>query len=679
MKRILLLILSISFLQFFTNDAFAGNSTYPTAISGSSSGGTICLGQAVTLSSAITTTTQSCSGGTTGNPTVTVTWFSNGTTNSNTGGTQIGTGASATGLSSVNCGETVYFYAVASWNAAGCAPAGSVTSAPVAVTNNNCTCLAPGVDVLYTGCGTTFYDTGGASGNYLNNQDYVVVFCPSTPDEVIRIDFSSFNTQGTGGACTDCIEVYEGVLGGFLDVFGGTDLPVPIISTSADGCVTLRFRSDATTVAAGWVAAVSCVTPCRLPTGALNMPSEIVVCPSTATNAGNATINFDGSTSTLGAYSGGGFSLSQYIWDFGDGTSSTTGSSSTTRTYQPGVYNATLIVADNNTGGAAGGCRSTNAANVTIKVLQDPIITATGTGVCNGCADLQVVATPQTTSTERATDAGGFFSLPDGTGVSYDEGINLAGAFQEGATVTAGCYPVLCLDLEHSFSRDLRIELCAPNGTCVILFDRHIISSGSGASASVSMFGACVNQSTAPTGSPVIPGCPATYCIQHGTGRSWTSYTVTDEYGCIYSGTIGVTVTCPLSNNAITFVANNEGNKNLLKWTMADIEGVENFFIERMNDSENDWKTVSRVSAKGNQTSFIYQDQTYSKGNNYYRIKMTHADGPDSYSDMVVINNSAVVKNVIRVYNAYGQEVPRDTKGMVILLFEDGTTEKVYQ
>jgi hypothetical protein len=600
---------------------------------------------------------------------------------------------------------------------------------------------------------------------------------------------------------------------------------VPIISTSADGCVTLRFRSDATTVAAGWVAAVSCVTPCRLPTGALNMPSEIVVCPSTATNAGNATINFDGSTSTLGAYSGGGFSLSQYIWDFGDGTSSTTGSSSTTRTYQPGVYNATLIVADNNTGGAAGGCRSTNAANVTIKVLQDPIITATGTGVCNGCADLQVVATPQTTSTERATDAGGFFSLPDGTGVSYDEGINLAGAFQEGATVTAGCYPVLCLDLEHSFSRDLRIELCAPNGTCVILFDRHIISSGSGASASVSMFGACVNQSTAPTGSPVIPGCPATYCIQHGTGRSWTSsanvtsgpptangqcaeytgtcennlyyipgtyqstnsfapfngaplngvwtvkitdlqgsddgavfgwtltfpdecyrtygvetpditsvtfndaslngssttqlisepgpycppsqvcegdqitrdgqfctypagtsgpqgpyaYTVTDEYGCIYTGSIMVNVTCPLSNNAIKLVANNEGNKNLLKWTMADIDGVENFFIERMNDNENDWNTISKINSKGNQTSFIYQDQTYSKGNNYYRIRMAHSDGPYSYSDVVVINNSAVVKNVIRVYNAYGQEVPKDTKGMVILLFDDGTTEKVYQ
>jgi hypothetical protein len=58
---------------------------------------------------------------------------------------------------------------------------------------------------------------------------------------------------------------------------------------------------------------------------------------------------------------------------------------------------------------------------------------------------------------------------------------------------------------------------------------------------------------------------------------------------------------------------------------------------------------------------------------------MTHKNGPDSYSDMMVINNQAVIKNIIKVYNAYGQEVPLNTKGMVILLYEDGTTEKVYQ
>jgi hypothetical protein len=141
MKRILLLILSISFLQFFTNDAFAGGNRFPSGSSLSVSGGTVCLGQARTITNTITTGT--CGSGGLTNIDYTVEWFFNGTTNTNVGGTSLGsntqnTGTTATSinvLSPTVCGQTFYYYALVSWGAgAFCGVAGSVTTAQIAVT-----------------------------------------------------------------------------------------------------------------------------------------------------------------------------------------------------------------------------------------------------------------------------------------------------------------------------------------------------------------------------------------------------------------------------------------------------------------------------------------------------------------------------------------------------------------
>jgi hypothetical protein len=827
MKKILLLILSISFLQFFTNDAFAGGGTfYPTGISATVSGGTVCLGQARTLTASVTANNTNCTSGPATNTNYTITWYYNGTTNSTTGGTSIQTTNGSTSstttttqtvniLSPTTCGQTHYYYAIVTFTRPGCAGTGpnSYTTAAIAVTPNDCNCIAPGVDMTYTGCGTTFYDTGGASGNYFNNQTYTVTFCPSGADNAISIDFSAFNTQGTGGACTDCIYIWQGnsATGNPDDVIGGADNPGTITSSSPDGCITLTFISDGTTTAAGWAAAVTCVARCQTPTAVIGSPDVLNICPSNADNPGSMPINFSAAGSTVGPYGSGGFSLSQYVWDFGDNTSTTTATNTTSHTFSNfGSYNVKLVVRDNNTGNNPNGCPSTNSANLTVNVLRPPLITANNTvAQCNTCANLQVVATPQTATTPIPSSDGAAFPLPDGSGNSHFGTINVDGSFPPGATVTAGCFPTICFDIDHSYSGDLSFTLIAPDGTSVMLRDR---MGGS------NMFGACTKQAD-----DGAPGCPRTYCVVssgaatsitamptstagstcpdfggpceratssvyyvagtynsqnnfnpfigsplngtwtlritdhlnlddgwiHGwsitfpdacykdvgtvtpdvtsvtwgggvtnTGSTTTNvtnpgpdlcpgsvicegdqitrngqvcygagvtgsfnypYTVTDEYGCIYSGTIGVTVTCPLSNNSIAFSARNEGNKNLLKWTMADIETVDKFFIERMNESENDWQTVSKISGVSNQISYIYQDQTYKKGNNYYRLRMTHKNGPDSYSDMMVINNQAVIKNIIKVYNAYGQEVPLNTKGMVILLYEDGTTEKVYQ
>lgn len=129
-------------------------------------------------------------------------------------------------------------------------------------------------------CNSTFTDPAGANANYANASDYTVTFCPTNPGDVVTVTFTSFNTE----ASFDALYVFNGnsinatqipsnnpagnVPGGLAGGFWGTTIPGPFTSTSADGCLTFRFRSDGSINNPGWVANVTCAPPpsCRIPT-----------------------------------------------------------------------------------------------------------------------------------------------------------------------------------------------------------------------------------------------------------------------------------------------------------------------------------------------------------------------------------------------------------------------------
>jgi uncharacterized repeat protein (TIGR01451 family) len=130
-------------------------------------------------------------------------------------------------------------------------------------------------------CGTAFTDNGGAAANYDNNSDYTVTITPANPGDKVTVTFTTFNVEATW----DALYVFNGnsiaapqiasanpaanVPGGLPGGFWGTIIPGPFTSTSADGCLTFRFRSDNTTVRAGWIANVTCAPQpsCSSPTG----------------------------------------------------------------------------------------------------------------------------------------------------------------------------------------------------------------------------------------------------------------------------------------------------------------------------------------------------------------------------------------------------------------------------
>jgi hypothetical protein len=151
-------------------------------------------------------------------------------------------------------------------------------------------------------CGGVFTDPAGPNANYANGSDYTVTICPTNPGEVVTVTFTAFNTEATW----DALYVFDGssislpqipstnpaanVPGGLPGGYWGTTLPGPFTSTSPDGCLTFRFRSDGTVNNPGWVANVTCAPPptCLRPTNLL----------ATSVTATSVTLAWDNPTAT---------------------------------------------------------------------------------------------------------------------------------------------------------------------------------------------------------------------------------------------------------------------------------------------------------------------------------------------------------------------------------------------
>jgi len=152
-------------------------------------------------------------------------------------------------------------------------------------------------------CGGTFTDPGGASANYANNTDSTVTICPSVVGDKVTVTFTSFNTETNW----DGLYVFDGnsinatqipstnaagnVPGALPGAFWGSTIPGPFTSSSADGCLTFRFRSDGSVNLAGWTANVTCAPPPTCPKPTALVTSMITSTSLTLgwTEAGSAT------------------------------------------------------------------------------------------------------------------------------------------------------------------------------------------------------------------------------------------------------------------------------------------------------------------------------------------------------------------------------------------------------
>ncbi|HSD14383.1 MAG TPA: PKD domain-containing protein, partial [Flavobacterium sp.] len=373
--------------------------------------------------------------------------------------------------------------------------------------------MTNGANGTISTCSGNFRD-GGGTGNYANSQSSTITICPSTPGTKVQLVFTQFNTEIIGTTVYDYLEMWQGstIAGPAFDTFAGAPaVPFTVTSSSPDGCLTFRFTSDSSVTLAGWTAAISCVVPCSVattPVANLVNTSAVNICPTSSLSPGSTTVAFDASNST-----NGGYTNNQFTWDWGDGTTSVTATPTTSHTYPttPGVYIASVVVRNSN------GCTSTNFVSRKIQIQPEPSFTGTTTGPvpvsCGSSITLNGSAVSQTVTELPPSISGSPVTLPDGSGASYTSTLNFSGMFPAGATITAGCYPTLNFSLEHSFSGDLQIDLIAPSGQSVRVFDRH---------GGWTLFGTCANAAD-----NLVPGCPANYSVVNSGGVAWTAAGVT--------------------------------------------------------------------------------------------------------------------------------------------------------
>lgn len=108
-------------------------------------------------------------------------------------------------------------------------------------------------------CGKTITDTGGANGNYTDEESWTKTFYPDSPNQKLKLTFTEFDLETN----YDFLTVRNGpaanspVFSGANNM-SGTTIKGPFESTHATGAITLVFRSDQMVNEKGFVANFGC-------------------------------------------------------------------------------------------------------------------------------------------------------------------------------------------------------------------------------------------------------------------------------------------------------------------------------------------------------------------------------------------------------------------------------------
>lgn len=157
--------------------------------------------------------------------------------------------------------NTTYYYQIVSINENGAAEDCQIVSFTTGQTLN--VLMQNGT---VNTCSANFFDTGGASASYSNDENFTLTITPSDANSKIQVAFNAFATENG----FDFLKIYDGnsiaapQIGPALG-FTGTVSPGTVISTATDGSITFVFTSDNSAVAAGWNATVSCLSALELP------------------------------------------------------------------------------------------------------------------------------------------------------------------------------------------------------------------------------------------------------------------------------------------------------------------------------------------------------------------------------------------------------------------------------
>lgn len=116
-------------------------------------------------------------------------------------------------------------------------------------------------------CEGIFYDSGGPSGDYFDNEDYSVTFCADNGGQ-IEMELVSLITETENiavcGGCCDYLVIYDGsdnMAPNITDPAGFCGSALPTTLTSTNGCLHFVWHTDGSVQRTGWEFNISCTSP----------------------------------------------------------------------------------------------------------------------------------------------------------------------------------------------------------------------------------------------------------------------------------------------------------------------------------------------------------------------------------------------------------------------------------
>jgi PKD repeat protein len=113
----------------------------------------------------------------------------------------------------------------------------------------------------YTVCDGRFFDSGGPTILYADNENYVETFYPSEQSKKLTAFFNSIDIEEGGTDCSnDRLLVFDGesVSGNPVATLCGNSIPDQITATNPSGALTFQFESNASNSLPGWDITISC-------------------------------------------------------------------------------------------------------------------------------------------------------------------------------------------------------------------------------------------------------------------------------------------------------------------------------------------------------------------------------------------------------------------------------------
>ncbi|MCB2219725.1 MAG: PKD domain-containing protein [Bacteroidetes bacterium] len=134
------------------------------------------------------------------------------------------------------------------------------------ITKTDYITVAPPVFIMQNGsvttCQGTFYDSGGPSASYSNNEDYVYTIYPSTAGAQIEVNFTEFSVESHSSCNYDYLNIYDGdnTSAGLIGQYCGNNSPGLVVASNPTGALTFEWHSDVSLTYPGWTASIQCLT-----------------------------------------------------------------------------------------------------------------------------------------------------------------------------------------------------------------------------------------------------------------------------------------------------------------------------------------------------------------------------------------------------------------------------------